>query len=423
MGSVYLADTGATAVQNGTLEISSLANVSGGASSLGAPTSAASGTIALGTAATSGTLRYTGTGHSSNRVVNLAGTTGGGTLDASGTGALVLTSALTATGAGAKTLTLTGTSSAANTLGGAVVNNSGVNPTALVKTGTGRWELGGVNTFTGGLTVNDGTLTVKSGASLAAANSITVDGGTLRLENASQTATWLAGGGGTVDLGAGHHLLLTEFAASSFGGVLEGDGTILLNSAAGVMTLSGSASNTQFGTTVHAGTLVLAKTGGAEAVSRGTITVGDGSGSGLLRLDAPHQIGSTVGLTLAGGTFATGGFSETLGTLSLTGGGTLDFGSGASLLRFGDSSAQAWTGTLSIANYTAGDDLLRFGTSASALTFEQLRSIQFEGYALGAVIDSQGNVSPIPEPATGAALAGLAALALLGWRRRRSARR
>ncbi len=102
--------TGATSINNGTLSINTLANVSGGSSALGAPTTVANGTIAIGTGATGATLAYTGAGSSSNRVISLAGTTGGATLNASGSGALTLTSAFTATGAGSKTLTLTGTS-------------------------------------------------------------------------------------------------------------------------------------------------------------------------------------------------------------------------------------------------------------------------------------------------------------------------
>jgi DNA-directed RNA polymerase beta subunit len=50
----------------------------------------------------------TGAAQSSDRIINLAGTTGGGVLDQSGTGALVLSGGVTATGAGSKTLTLRG---------------------------------------------------------------------------------------------------------------------------------------------------------------------------------------------------------------------------------------------------------------------------------------------------------------------------
>jgi autotransporter-associated beta strand protein len=87
--------TGATAISAGTLSVSSLNSVGGGSASsnLGAPTSAANGTIGIGSTTTSGALLYTGTGETTNRVLNLAGTTGNATIDQSGTGLLKFTRA------------------------------------------------------------------------------------------------------------------------------------------------------------------------------------------------------------------------------------------------------------------------------------------------------------------------------------------
>ncbi len=87
--------TGSVWVNSGVLTVASLNRVAGGtaSSSLGAPTTAANGTIAVGSAGFGATLRYTGAGETTDRVVNLAGTTGGATLDQSGTGLLKFTSA------------------------------------------------------------------------------------------------------------------------------------------------------------------------------------------------------------------------------------------------------------------------------------------------------------------------------------------
>jgi autotransporter-associated beta strand protein len=153
--------TGTTTISAGKLSINSLANVNGGASALGNPSSVANGTLSLNGV----TLQYTGSGHASDRVVNLSGTTVGAILDASGTGPLVLTSALTATGAGSKTLTLAGTSTATNTLAGAIVDNGGANKTSLIKTNAGTWVLAGSNTYTGTTTLRGGTLTGVTGGS------------------------------------------------------------------------------------------------------------------------------------------------------------------------------------------------------------------------------------------------------------------
>jgi len=140
------------------------------------------GTIAIGKDAAGGTLRYTGSGHSSDRELSLDGTTGGATLDASGSGALNLSStAAIAAGAGSKTLTLTGSNTDDNTLAGIVQDNSPANKTSLVKSGDGKWVLTGANTYTGDTTVSNGTLSITS-AYLADGSSVRlVTGGKLDL--------------------------------------------------------------------------------------------------------------------------------------------------------------------------------------------------------------------------------------------------
>jgi hypothetical protein len=77
----------------------------------------------------------------------------------------------------------------------------------------------------------------------------------------------------------------------------------------------------------------------------------------------------------------------------------IDFGSGASALVFADSHLSGWTGILSILNYTTGIDSLKFGTSASGLTADQLSQINF-GPGILAQISATGVVTgltAIPE--------------------------
>ena len=74
--------TGTVSVQGGSISVGSFNSVSGGTatSNLGAPTDAASGTISLGLTSTSTTLDYSGFGETTDRVIRLAGTTGGAIL-------------------------------------------------------------------------------------------------------------------------------------------------------------------------------------------------------------------------------------------------------------------------------------------------------------------------------------------------------
>jgi len=138
---------------------------------------------------------------------------------------------------------------------------------------------------------------------------------------------------------------------------------------------------------------------------------------GVIQLGAPHVMPSDSNFILANNdttrgdynpvwqytpaVLATAGFSQNLGTLKLTGTDwsvprVIDFGNGASALAFADSSAEDWSGfILTISNYTAGVDSLRFGTTAGGLTGTQVGLIQFPEYDnLPAQIDAQGFVTP-----------------------------
>jgi autotransporter-associated beta strand protein len=168
--------TGKTVISAGALSINSISDVGAGSSSLGNPTTTANGTIGIGATTAAGTLIYTGGGHSSNRTIDLAGTTGGATIQAEGAGALTLTSNFTTSAvSGNKTLTLTGNSTAANTIQGVIPDKTaGTAYTTLAKTGVGTWTLSGTNTYTGATTVTAGTLTVSG--TLAGTSGVTVNG-------------------------------------------------------------------------------------------------------------------------------------------------------------------------------------------------------------------------------------------------------
>ncbi len=357
--------TGATAINAGTLSINTLASVSGGASSLGAPTSAANGTISIGSGTNGATLRYTGAGSTSNRVINLAGTTGGATIDASGSGALTLSSAFTATGAGSKTLTLTGSSTAANTISGAIVNNSGANITSLVKDGTGLWVLTGNNTFTGSTTLLNGTLRIAADNRLgtapgsATANMLVFDGGTLEASGGftlnANRGTTINSGGGTIDVNSG--------ATVTYNGILAGSGT-LNKTDAGVLVLGGATTNTHTGDiNVAGGTLRLNKTVANTGIGdSANVTVASGAS-----LVLNGGVGETIGSLAGGGTVD----NTNLAAVTLTTGGnngTTDFsgvlqntGGALSLVKNG-TGTQTLSG--SVANTNTGATTINDGTLA-----------------------------------------------------------
>jgi autotransporter-associated beta strand protein len=169
-------------------------------------------------------------------------------------------------------------------------------------------------------------------------------------------------------------------------------------------------------TKAGAGTLLLDNAGPASDYNGPTTLL-----NGRLQLGRANQIPDKSKLVLNGGTFDTGGFSDTLGVLSLNGDATIDFGvTDVVSLIFGDSDLELWSsGALTIVNFTAGADTLRVGTDASGLTETQLAQINFSGTP--ATITNTGYLVPIPEPGVSAIL--LTSLSIFGFYRCRRNRK
>ena len=378
---------GKTAIGGGTLSVLSLNSVSGGnaSSSLGAPTTSANGTIDVGSAATAGTLLYTGTGETTDRVVNLAGTTGGATLDQSGDGLLKFTSALTATGSGAKTLTLQGSTAGTGEIAGAIVNYTGAGgplATGVTKAGTGTWTLSGANTYTGTTAINAGTLQIGNGSTtggLSASSAITgSSGATLafnRSDNYGGTFANTVGGGlgltlssgsltlsasntytGTTTINAGTLEIASTGrlgSAGTYSGGLANNGTFIYSGTnnqtiSGLTTGSGSFTHNAASTLTFSGSMALS--GAANAISTTangaiaiegnlatapesvlTLTVGGGASTGLIRLTGTGNIQGEVIVTGGSGSSSALVWQNTSGVNSLNGATKITVASGNTL--------------------------------------------------------------------------------------------
>lgn len=218
--------SGVTTINAGTLSVSSLAN-GGSNSNLGSSSNAATNLILNG-----GTLSYTGAAISTDRLFSVG--TSGGTLDGSGSGAVNFTnvSAMAFNGqTGTRTLTLTGTNTGNNTIAAVIGDNTGA--TSLVKSGAGKWQLTGSNTFSGATTINGGTLVAagSSGSALGSTSSITVNSG----------GTFMLGANNQINNSAGVTLNSGTF---SVGGFTEGSAIAV---GMGALTLSAN-SHIDFGT-------------------------------------------------------------------------------------------------------------------------------------------------------------------------------
>jgi autotransporter-associated beta strand protein len=128
-----------------------------------------------------GTLRYTGAGDSTGRVLLLNGGSAaagiGGRVEHAGSGPLTLAGPVRNNANAAQTLVLLGDSASEARITGPIYNNTGT--LAVLKEGSGTWVLAGSNTFSGGLTVNAGTLGLDSTNAFGAVSQIALNGGTL----------------------------------------------------------------------------------------------------------------------------------------------------------------------------------------------------------------------------------------------------
>jgi hypothetical protein len=147
--------------------------------------------------------------------------------------------------------------------------------------------------------------------------------------------------------------------------------------------------------------------------------------SGTLLLGGANKIGNSTAVNLNGGTLNTGGFSDTVGALTLTANSVLDFGTTNNVhLQF---SSAAWTaGALTVNNWTGtafatGNPDQFLVASAGPLDSSFLGQISFTGHGSGAIAFNVGGglyeIVPVPEPTTVLGAAGL--LAFLAYRERR----
>ena len=222
--------SGATTINDGTLAVAKLSN-SSSSSSIGASTQDAANLVING-----GTLKYTGTGDTTNRFFTVGG--GGATLESSGTGALNFTasgsSSIVFSGSGNRTLTLAGSNTAANTLSGLVADSTGA-VTSLTKTGAGSWTVGGsISTYTGVTTVSGGTLVVDNagtttGARLSGTSNVTINSnGTLLLSQTGSASTNRINNSATMTLNGG---------TFNTGGLSERQGTTTVTAGLGALSL------------------------------------------------------------------------------------------------------------------------------------------------------------------------------------------
>lgn len=288
---------------------------------------------------------------------------------------------LSITRTSSRSLVLGGVNTGSNTIAGAIPDGAG-SVTSLVKNGSGKWVLGGANTYTGNTTIQDGTLEI----------------------------------GGAGQLGNGNYA----------GNISIGTNNTLTFSSSAAQTLSGTISSSNDGASLNfGGTGIVAITGDASGFT-GTITA-----TGPVDFGSAFTFGDidvSGGFDIGTGTVATLKQAEN-STLSLASGTTwnIDIQNGANF----DNIESATGSTLELAS-GAGAITLNINVLGKAGYLETFTI--FDGTLSGAAfdptifslpegwsIDDSGSLVLtylIPEPST-AILAGLGLMGICFRRRRR----
>jgi fibronectin-binding autotransporter adhesin len=331
--------SGTTTISQGTLEISSIKNVNDtSASSLGKVTTAANGTISMGGSG-GATLRYVGTGDSSDRLFQIgsAGSASSATIINNGTtGALVLSGGITSVNTAQnqqRSFILDGSNTNTNTFGGGIAFSfaptSSVNGAnaIITKNGTGLWILNGASSY---------SFTQFGGSGNAGILSTNVNGGTLRINHANAISGGIAttGGAGTLSINGG----VLELTTAS-GNFTRDSGTTATNT--NVQIVSGGFSAYGGNRSVNLGGASASRTWGANGfmtAGGGVFQLSSASSDSTLDFQNPLILGTTgtntrtiqvnngsagVDAIMSGNLTSSGGTQNLTktgdGTLSLTG--------------------------------------------------------------------------------------------------------
>jgi autotransporter-associated beta strand protein len=203
---------------------------------------------------------------------------------------------------------------------GGVISGSGA-----VQQVSGTTVLTGVSTYTGGTVVTGGTLQMGAGGALAATGALTINDGTFDLNGNAQTVGALAGAGGAVTLGGGT-LTVDQSSDTTFAGSIGGAGTFI-KAGSGTLILAGTGN--QANTVVSGGILqgTTASLQGSIVNNAGVVFnqsttgtyAGTMSGTGSVTVNGGGIVVVTGANTYSGGTTIATGSTLQLGVGGTTG--------------------------------------------------------------------------------------------------------
>ena len=276
------------------------------------------------------------------------------------------------------------------------VNATVIGAGGITKTGAGEMRLSSSNSYSGLTTVGTGLLVIEDSFGLGATNTGTVvsNSASLAVNFGSHVGLETLTLNGPGDLGFG--ALGGYFGSNSWAGAitLGSDSTVsvyatndFLNLSGpisgtgnftkiwpGTLILSGSVANTYSGSTfMNEGTMLLGKSGGSDSTIPHDLTVGDGTGTDVVRHLAVNQISNTSHVTVnVGGLLDLNNFLDGIADLELTG-GAVNSGTSFLLLVSGGVTANASSTTATIDGTLTLNNAVRTFDIASGAASPELR--------------------------------------------------
>jgi fibronectin-binding autotransporter adhesin len=352
---------------------------------------------------------------------------------------------------GDNTSALTLNSSASNTLGVSIGGNLTLGTNSALALGIATQDSTSGNSAINGFTVT-GTTTLNTGSSLSLSRSsaavnlgnLVMAGGTLNLTAGSGstgtatavtnvvTVSGLSGTGVIVAAKAdtSAQLFVNTATSSTFSGTFNSGGsTALIKQGAGALTLGSTGSVLAGGVTVSGGSLIVGNANALQNAGNGNITVNGGRFDSSV---ANTNLGANTNFAMSSGELGIRGSSA--GALNLaadrtftTTGGTMFFNIGTfsdQVTSAGGSASFSISATTLALTLGAGFDYANTYTLFSGFNgTNSVSGLTITGYDTSGYIASLGtngvlSFGVIPEPSSFASLAGLAALGLVGLRRR-----
>ena len=259
------------------------------------------------------------------------------------------------TGANVTTITLGGANTGSNALSGIIENGAGGGTLALIKSDAGLWSLQNTgNTYSGGTTLNAGTLQALTAGSMGAGQ-VTLTGGQLHLINNANTAY-----NNNASVTGSTTIAATKVSGQS-GNIAHTLGT--LNIGASTLTVS-KFFNTTSGTLTFGATTLTGNAAFATSASTNLI-LGTVGGDFSITKGTTNATGTLI---LAANNTFTGGTNINVGTLQAgNNGSTGDLGTGPVSIATGASLSFSRNGSATFDNAISGAGSVRLANANSII--------------------------------------------------------